>query len=257
MSHSGSHHSSGSSHSGSHHSSGGTHSGTHHSSSSSGGSSSSTRYSSTKTPYYSYHSSSGSGYYSDDEIPRLATVYNGTWYYQNGELFKYDINMDDEYVREHYDYSKLNWISRLFKKSTSRFIIAFYVYGFIAFLLMVLCSLNVFYEALVPIIENAILSDHTFYLLDDMLYYGQHIAYILWIITIPIYVIRSFKKATDYEKSFVLEVIKHYQRKEQEEAEEYYAVCPSCNASVHEQDNKIKVKNCPYCGSSLKINKLQ
>lgn len=256
MSHSGSHHSSGrSSHSGSHHSSGSSHSGSHHSSG--GGSTRSSHYSRTYSSHYHYRSSSGSGYYSDDEIPSSATVYNGSWYYKNGELFQYDINMDDEFVKANYDYSKTNWLTKLLKKSDSLFIVGFYLYGWFAVVLGILWSSNVLYEALCPFIENAILTDNVFYTLDDFLYYGQCIPFFLWLITVPVFTIRSVKRLTEYEKNFVIEVIKHYQKIEVEEEEECYSICPSCGASVNESTSTFKVKNCPYCGGSLKISRLQ
>lgn len=248
--HSGSHHSSSGHHSGSHHSSSSHHSGGHHRSGSSGGHS--THYNHTRTSHYRYRSSAG--YYSNESIPANARKYNGTWYDANN-YNGYDINMDDPYVIEHYDPTKTSKLFKLIKKNPIWLIACFYAFFFSIPMVFGICSSNVLYELVIPLFENADMTDLAFTIFDNGLYYIQFVPAWLWTIGAPVLTIRGIKKSREYECNFAKEVVDYYEKQAKLEEIEYYAVCPSCGASAG--DGEKKVKFCPYCGQNLRVDGLQ
>lgn len=244
-SHRGSHHSSSHSHSGSHHSSSRSHSGSHRRSSTSGGGSYTSRtYSSRKTSKYRYKASSRQ-YYSDDDIPSSAVQYNGNWYKTSGAC-EYGLNMDDDYVKEHYDASKTSFLFKQGKKQPLLLIMWGYLFFFSIPLLFGLAGANIFYELFIPLFENANMTDMAFYIADEFIYYVQFLVPAVWLFAVPVMAIKKYRKSKEYERGLAIEAIDYYNQ-----LSSYYNVCPYCGASAKPSGDK-PVCYCEYCGRSLK-----
>lgn len=260
--HSGSHHSSSRSHSGGHHRSSRSHSGGHHRSSrssygSSGNSSThSAHYSKTRTKQYKYRSSCG-GYYAAEDIPSSAKQYNGTWYSENGTLIEYDLNMDDPYVQERYDETKVTKLYRWCNISGIRYILLFYLFFFSLPVVWGICGSNILYELVIPIFENADMTDTAFNIIDDGLYNIQFIPGWLWTIGAPILTIKGFKKSKKYEQGLAKEIVDHYDAVAEMNSADYLSTCPGCGAAVTPNENGDKIKFCPYCGQNLRADGMQ
>lgn len=255
--HSGSHHSSSSHHSGSHHRSSSHHSGSHHRSSSSyssgGSSGSSYHYSRSRTSTYRYRASDNR-YYSDNEIPVTAVRYGGTWYDRIGHTESYGIDMDDPYVTEHYDKTKVSWFYRLTNTSPGKVILLFYLFGFSLVIAFGLASSNLMYELLIPIFENIDMTDLAFYVVDEGIYYSQFVAAICYMIGVPVITFKKCIRSREYELGFVKQMLVHYNKLEEVGAVEYLTVCPGCGAAVDNRFNGAPAKYCDYCGRSLRAD---
>ena len=244
--HSGSHHSSSRSHSGSHHRSSRSHRGSHHSSSGSGSHS----FSRTKTSTYKYRAAKHR-YYSEDSIPESAVRHGGTWYHKESEQF--GIDMDDPYVEEHYDERKTSWFYRQTNKSPIAIIIIFYIFFFSAAFVFGVASSNVFYESLIPIFENADMTDLAFFIADNTIYYVQYVLAFGYTASVPVLTIRKCIKSKEYDLGFVKQMLIYYNKLDEDYAVKYLDECPGCGA-ITNKNHSGPIRYCEYCGRSLRAD---
>ena len=240
---------------GSHHSSG-SHHGSHHSSSHSSHHGSSSHYRSSgssshrRSGYNTYGSwTSGGSHKGSPDIrsesplrmpPSGVESYHGTWMFGKD----YFINTQDEYYKNNFEEDKIPWPVRCYK-------------GYLILLGIVLMGVfgNFFYEMIIPFWESISMTDGAFYLIDQIVYFGQ------WIIPVLLIAWQGWavKRADQMERAFCLEMIQYYQamkqrdeyefkKKEHQASLRYYKECPNCGAPARENDTV-----CQYCDSSLLI----
>ena len=246
----GSHHTSGG-HRGSHHRSSSHRSSSHRSSShrSSSHRSSSHRSTSYRSSSYSYRSSgshyrtggfSSSGAKKVKTAPQGVFSYNGTWITDND----FYINENDQYFNNNYKKGKEPWPASFPT-----------VYGILLMFLFIFCSTNFIYEMGILFFEAMPMTDGAFFLVDNLIYYGQWfllIGAVIWGVW------GSIRKKT-MRRAFCKEMVEYYKQKAQQDQMElqrkmhqatlkYYKECPNCGAPAGENDTV-----CAYCDSSLLI----
>ena len=147
---------------GSHHTSGG-HRGSHHRSSSHRSSShrsSSYRSSSYRSSGSHYRTGgfSSSGAKKVKTAPQGVFSYNGTWITDND----FYINENDPYFKNNYKKGKEPWPASFPT-----------VYGILLMFLFIFCSTNFIYEMGILFFEAMPMTDGAFFLVDNLIYYGQ------------------------------------------------------------------------------------
>lgn len=226
---------------GSHHTRGG-HRGSHHRSSSH-------RSSSRRSSSHSYrsagsrrHGGSSSSFRAErvKAAPQGVFSYNGTWITDTD----FYINEGDSYFTNNYKKGKEPW--------PASFPTA---YGILLMFLFVFCSSNFIYEMGILVFEAMPMTDGAFFLVDNLIYFGQ------WLLLAGavIWGIWGSVRKRAMRRAFCKEMVEYYKQKAQQDQMElqrkmhqatlkYYKECPNCGAPAGENDTV-----CSYCGSSLLV----
>ena len=173
--------------------------------------------------------------------PAGVREYYGNWVQGNS----YSLNSHDGYGKQIYDKKKIPLLAR------SMQLLAYYIVSI--FMLFMFGLLNLFYELFIPIFEAMIMPDFMFYIIDNLLFYGQMAVPAAMIV----YLVLAYRRKHQVELAWAKQAVAYYQAQEekdkldmelkrQEASKKYYDICPYCGGVAEDGD-----KVCSYCGSLL------
>ena len=117
---------------------------------------------------------------------------------------------------------------------------------------------NLFYELVVPFLENSSIDGTLFHFLDALIFYTPCIFIVLFIALIVfghIYKKKAYVKSEGKKTEVMIEKNAEVQKILDKKAEflkyDYYSNCPNCGSPRNENE-----QNCSFCGASLIIRKI-
>lgn len=174
---------------------------------------------------------------------------NQTWYCSYSSRYNYAISFLERDTRDEH----VRRVTESVKRTPAILWVSFSLWISIA----VICFIAnfFFYEAVIPIFENKVMTDAAFAFIDDFIFYLPSVLALLS--SIACLVIRKMRDRVLYEcaKDIVIkeQVFEKRKRKEQEIRtvylrKLYYNHCPNCGAEAASD-----LISCPFCSASLEV----